>query len=452
MLTLSQALRLAPHPAVAFVGAGGKTTALFELARQQRPSVVTTTTHLAGWQAAWADHHTVWAARVPSPPIDLRTAPPVTLLTGPINPSGRLTGLHFRQLEVLQSLAEACERGLFVEADGAKLRPLKAPAAHEPAVPPCVTTVVVTAGLSSLGQPLDEAHVHRPSVFAALSGCRLDEPITGASVVQMLTHAAGGLKNIPAAARRIVLLNQADTAELACAAWALADALLSAYHLVLVASHSGVARGAPTASDAAAPSVLAARYRIAGIVLAAGGASRFGAPKQVLDYRGRPFVRAVAETAAASHLSPVIVVTGACHDQVAAALRGLPVILAHNPEWPAGLSTSVRVGVNALAPFTGAAVFLPADQPRVSAAVIGSLTERHATTLAPIVAPIVGDRRVSPALFDRAMFPDLSGLAGDVGGGALFATHPVEAVVCTDDGLLLDVDTPADYRRLVDAP
>jgi len=188
---------------------------------------------------------------------------------------------------------------------------------------------------------------------------------------------------------------------------------------------------------------------VAAVVLAAGGSSRYGEPKQLLDYHGTPFVRAVAEVALSAGLSPVVVVTGAVAEGVERALGGLGVRCAFNPDWPQGQSGSVRVGVGALPAATGAAVFMLADQPQVPEPLLRALVARHRETLAQAVVPYVGTRRATPTLFDRAVFPALQLLSGDSGGRSLLAELEVERVLCDDSRLLLDVDTPEDYSRLI---
>lgn len=97
----------------------------------------------------------------------------------------------------------------------------------------------------------------------------------------------------------------------------------------------------------------------------------------------------------------------------------------------------------------GAAIFLLADQPQVTTSILRALIEKHAEGLHPIVAPMVMDRRANPVLFDRVTFRDLESIEGDVGGRAIFHKHRVEYLPWHDDRLLLDVDTPEMYRRLI---
>lgn len=458
-MNLLRALRLAPpsaaHPAISFVGAGGKTTALFQLARQfeaasdlraaniedQRSNVeyrksviVTATTHLGVWQIPLADHHII--AKDTG---GLQNIPDggVILVTGEIE-GDRTKPVNENILNWLRENAKTKNSPLLIEADGSRQRPLKVPAAHEPPIPSYSDIVIHVTGMSALGKPPGENHVHRVEIFPQLSGLTPGETITPQAIVNLLTHPKGGLKNIPATARRIALLNQADTPELRSIGGGMVKLLLPHFDSVLLGSLRE-------------PETFQTFEPVAGIILAAGESTRFGSPKQLLDWKGKPFVRRVAETALQAGLEPVVVVTGFHHAQVVSALKSLPVIIAHNTGYTQGQSTSIKAGVGALPQNIGSCVFLLADQPQIPVEVIRALTEAHTRSLPPILAPLVlEERRANPVLFDRATFPDLLQLTGDIGGRAIFPKYKVEYIPWHDDILLLDVDKPEDYQRLID--
>jgi molybdenum cofactor cytidylyltransferase len=427
---------------LAFTGAGGKTSALFQLAHQLPPPVlVSASTHLATSQLAKADRHFFVHSTEELMAIQSKIFDGVVLLTGPEGGDGRTLGLSGEILDQLNDLAGYRGIPVLIEADGARTLPLKAPAGHEPAIPSFSNFVVVVAGMSGLGRHLDSASVHRPESFAALSGLEIGARVDSKALVQVLLHPDGGLKRIPSGARRSILLNQADSLQQVEAANGMVEMLLDGYQSVLVAS-----LGRPV------PVVHAVHEKKAGIVLAAGGSTRLGSPKQLLSWQGIPLVRHVAERALQAGLSPVIVVTGAHAGDIAQALGELDVNIAHNPDWELGQSTSIRAGLQALPSSVGAAVFLLSDQPQVPKKLLDELCHAHAYSLSPIVAPRVYGKRANPVLFDRSAFPELLALEGDTGGRVLFSKQSrftVEWVDWDDASLLLDVDTPGDYQRLL---
>ena len=289
-------------PCIAFIGAGGKTTAMFQLARQlPTPVIVTATSHLGAWQIPFADKHIVTDTPAALEEIE-HGLQGVILVTGSID-EDRTKPINDNLLDWLHQFCGYHSIPLLIEADGARQKPLKAWAEHEPPIPSFVDQVVQVAGLTGLGKSLNDEYVHRPELFSKLSGLKIGEPITPDALIRVLEHTEGGLKNIPTGARRVVLLNQADTLELQALAHGLAQPLLSAYHSVVISSLKQ-------------EKIFAVHEPIAGIVFAAGESVRFGQPKQLLDWNGQPFVHAVAQNALDAGLSPVVVVTGANAEQV----------------------------------------------------------------------------------------------------------------------------------------
>ncbi len=439
-MKLVDALRLNPPVQIAFAGAGGKTSAMFRLARQMTgPVFVTTSTHLGLDQVSLADHHIVIEGEKAIDGYLDQAAQGVTLFTGVETSDSRMAGLSAASLDQIHDFCLENSIPLLMEADGSRGLPLKAPASHEPAIPPWANSVIYLAGMAGVYQPLTSKFVHRVDRFAALSGLGEGETISPEAITVILTHPEGGLKNIPAGAQRIVMLNQADSPELQSLAGKIADKCIQYFDSALVSSL--LDKG---------DEIKACFMPIAGIILAAGGSSRFGQSKPLLRWREKPFVRQVAETALQAGLDPVVLIAGFNGEQVRAAVQDLPVQVVMNTDWMAGQTTSVIAGLRVLPARTGAAMFLLADQPQISPAVLTALIERHRQTLGPIIALLVQGKRANPVLFDRATFPALATVTGDSGGRQVFSRFKVSWLEWNDANLLLDVDTPEDYQKLLE--
>lgn len=189
--------------------------------------------------------------------------------------------------------------------------------------------------------------------------------------------------------------------------------------------------------------------RVAAIVLAAGGSTRMGQPKQLLPIGGQPMVRRVTEAVCAAGLAQVLVVVGAHAEAVAEALTGLPVDIVVNEAWAGGMSSSIRAGIGALRPDIQAVLMILADQPALKTDLVRALTCHYEATGAPIVVPHFQGRRGNPVLFDRTLFPQLVAVEGDQGGREIISRHrnEVECLQVDDVAVILDVDTRQDYDK-----
>ena len=197
-----------------------------------------------------------------------------------------------------------------------------------------------------------------------------------------------------------------------------------------------------TAPDSSGPVAL--------LLLAAGASTRMGQPKQLLPYHGRTLLRHAAETAVASGCTPVVLVTGALHNELVAEVAGLPVHAVRNEHWKTGMASSIRTGLAVVASMQPRAVLIMlTDQPLVTPELLRQLVARQQQTLAPVVATTYGDVLGVPAVFDRALLPVLLQLQGAQGAARLIASlGPAVAQVAFPAGLL-DVDTPEQYAALL---
>jgi molybdenum cofactor cytidylyltransferase len=146
----------------------------------------------------------------------------------------------------------------------------------------------------------------------------------------------------------------------------------------------------------------------------------------------------------------VVVVVGKDAAAVSASLDGLPVRVVTNPAYAEGMSTSLRVGLDALAHECRAALVALADQPgAASPSVVAPLLARYRAARAPIVAPRYrGDVRGNPVLFDASLFGELRAVTGDEGARSVIARDPSRVVLVEIDAEVpVDVDRPEDLRR-----
>ena len=190
---------------------------------------------------------------------------------------------------------------------------------------------------------------------------------------------------------------------------------------------------------------------IGAVVLAAGASTRMGRPKQLLQFGGETMLRRAASVALKAGCRPVVVVSGANATASRKALRGLDVREAENPQWESGLSSSVRVGIEALVtanPQIAAVVLMLCDQPFVTREIIAHLVAAHLETGRSIVASRYGGSYGVPALFGKAHFAELATLKGAAGAKQVIQKHLQKVQLLPFPEGEIDVDTPDDFARL----
>lgn len=192
--------------------------------------------------------------------------------------------------------------------------------------------------------------------------------------------------------------------------------------------------------------------RVAGLVLAAGGGSRYGSPKALVRLRGRLLVERAADLLAAGGCDPVVVVLGAAADQVLVAARlpraGVRTVV--NPDWPTGMGSSLRVGLAAVPAEADAVVVTLVDTPGLGPESVRRLVAAGGPDGA--AQATYGGRRGHPVLLGRTVITEVAAAAtGDRGAGPWLAAHPerVRLVPCDGTGDPRDVDVPDDLAAVV---
>ena len=187
---------------------------------------------------------------------------------------------------------------------------------------------------------------------------------------------------------------------------------------------------------------------IAGLLLAAGGARRFGSQKLVATVGGVPLVRR-AHDSLAEVVDSVLVVVGAEAPAVTQALESTKATVIVNPDWADGLSTSIRRGIGAVPLDIEAVIIALGDEPEVDARIAVELIAMWRNSGRPIVAARYEGVQSHPVLFDRSVFPELSMLEGDVGAkSVIYRSAERVAFVDVASARPIDVDVPEDLRRL----
>jgi molybdenum cofactor cytidylyltransferase len=202
---------------------------------------------------------------------------------------------------------------------------------------------------------------------------------------------------------------------------------------------------------------------VAAVILAAGGSSRFGRPKQLLIFRGETLVRRAVRAAAEAGCNPVIVVVGAMSGTIRSevAIResriasssapgdGALATVVEKAEWQNGVGTSIRRGLEQLDGSVQAVVLMACDQPFVDASVIAELIAAYQKTGKPMIASSYAKTLGVPALFDRSCFADLRALPADSGAKTVITARPNDVGAVPFEQGAIDIDTPEDFKRLL---
>jgi probable selenium-dependent hydroxylase accessory protein YqeC len=219
MNTLIDTLQLKQQGIVSIIGGGGKTSLMFRLAKELADSgknVLTTTTTKIFMPTPDQSPFTIIEGSIDELVKKSRTR----LKHYPHFSAGRNYDLTKGKLDGFtpDSINELWQARLFdwiiVEADGARQKPLKATASHEPQVPEATTHLVLVTGLDAIGTPLDETHVHRAGLFSNNTGlpmgATVDESSIAASIAVEIKKAALFSHD----ALNFVFLNKADRPDL----------------------------------------------------------------------------------------------------------------------------------------------------------------------------------------------------------------------------------------------
>jgi len=208
-LELYKALGIVKGDIVAFVGAGGKSSAILQAARELKEAgvkvLVAPTTKMFVSEAERVGPVLTSEDKdeLRSKAADVLAGEETVVVGSTVLSKQRIGGVETSWVPIL-----APEGGVtLVEANGSRRRPIKGTAAHEPLLPDGATLVVAVGGVRVLGKPVDEKHVHRPEIFSELTGTGLSHTIDARAFARALL---AGLRALPEGTRRAALLTEVE--------------------------------------------------------------------------------------------------------------------------------------------------------------------------------------------------------------------------------------------------
>lgn len=192
----------------------------------------------------------------------------------------------------------------------------------------------------------------------------------------------------------------------------------------------------------------------AGIILAAGAATRFGQPKQLLRLKNKYLIEWVLDAALNSRLGRIVLVLGHAHQKILQALgdktQHSKLHIEVNPHYKKGQSHSLRAGLAAVKNNFPAVIFLLGDQPMLNSATINTLLKRFWCADEDICVPAYRGQRKTPAILGRRFYRQLMDITGDMGARQLIDDNPDQVLIVEIDDPLcfFDIDTPQDFKNL----
>ena len=191
---------------------------------------------------------------------------------------------------------------------------------------------------------------------------------------------------------------------------------------------------------------------ISAILLAAGESRRMGRFKQLLELGEKNFVEHCVENLRASRVDEIVVVTGHRESDVRDALERAPVKFAHNAGYRSGMSSSIKIGVQAVSDRATACLISLVDQPRIDSFITNELIEEYERSSRPIVIPTFGGKRGHPIVFDLSLKEEILAVDESIGLRQVISAHASEIayVEVYTNAVVEDCDSPEDYERMKD--
>jgi molybdenum cofactor cytidylyltransferase len=441
-MKLCEAFEVARGDVIAFIGGGGKTSALvglgYELVERGWRVLATTTTYIHADQLSLIPHAMRYTGDAEAVSKALSCHQFVFLYEDIVDDRVIAPNVEWTT-ELLDNVDSDV---LLIEADKADGRSFKAPLDHEPAIPSETSLVVPVVALNVLDKPLDTAHVYNHQAMTEKYGFFPGTAVHAPWIGQVLRDEELGLKGVPARARVVAFLNQTtERGYNRQRARVIARSALKGSRIQSVA----------VGSVRAVQPIFEVQRSVGAIVLAAGMSTRMGEPKMLLPWvDDKPIILHIVEQLIRSRLDHIVVVTGHGSDEIKRLLKPLDVEVVHNKAYRTGeMLSSIKTGLKAMPASSAAAMLVLGDQPRLEPRVIYRVLKRYAEDTRHLVAPSYMRRRGHPIIIGRRYWKEILELPKDGSLRTVLERHN-EDILYVDvdtDSILRDVDTPFEYNQ-----
>jgi molybdenum cofactor cytidylyltransferase len=193
------------------------------------------------------------------------------------------------------------------------------------------------------------------------------------------------------------------------------------------------------------------RPRVGGLLLAAGGSTRFGSPKQLVEFEGKTLIQRAAEALSGSGCTKIVAVLGADMDESRRQVKDLDLVIVENEDWRSGMSSSIKLGLSKLIelePELEAVLITLMDQPKVTASHLTAFVDRFAEMRPPVIAAEYSGTKGVPALFSRELFDELLRLKDDKGARSIIRGGLDVKTISLEEAAI-DIDSLADLESLI---
>ncbi len=196
---------------------------------------------------------------------------------------------------------------------------------------------------------------------------------------------------------------------------------------------------------------------ISGIVLAAGSSRRMGSPKALLKINDKTFLQHVVEVLHSARIIEVVIVLGSEAEVIQQSLSWFTGKIVVNENWQKGQLTSIIAGINSLdidkseSEEVHGVMICPIDHPLISQSILVDLLQGFWVSKKYIIIPTFNGKRGHPVIFSRELLRELHTIPYEIGARAMLHKHPekIFEVPVNDEGILININTPEDYRKYI---